>query len=424
MTATRRTALAAGGGGLTALALAGCGLRPTGRPSADIVQEAADGDIGGDIVFQTWSLRNETFTPFFEQVIDDFEAEHPGTRVHWMDQPPEGYEDKLLAQANSDSLPDVINIAPDIAFALARAGLLLDIGALYDDLEDEYVAGAVESFRYDQVEGTFGLPWYLGTDMNWWNLDGLAEVGVDASSLPTTIDELFEVARAVHESGGRNPVVSNMPDFAITSEGDRFTFATEENVELLAGYAELYQSGAMPPEVLSGAETGNTDLFIQDKVLWTTATSTFASDLENQAPSLLETTTVSERLGSPPLFAQGISVPSTSKNLATALAFGRFLTSDEYQIGFAKLAPGYVPGTQAAAADPSRYAVQDGGELLEQSVEIAATSMETAEVLSNPLWTPDMKTTLTQLISRAMTGAISPRQALEEAVEYGNLNLQ
>ena len=82
MTATRRTALTAGGGGLTALAIAGCGLRPTGRPSADIVQEAADGDIGGDIVFQTWSLRNDTFTPFFEQVIDDFEAEHPGTRVH------------------------------------------------------------------------------------------------------------------------------------------------------------------------------------------------------------------------------------------------------------------------------------------------------------------------------------------------------
>src|SRR5699024_8906712 len=106
------------------------------------------------------------------------------------------------------------------------------------------------------------------------------------------------------------------------------------------------------------------------------------------------------------------------------LAFGRFLTSDEYQIGFAKLAPGFVPGTQAAAADPSRYAVQDGSELLAQSVQIAATSMETAEVLSNPLWTHDMRTTLTQLISRAMTGDITPRQALEEAVEYGNLNLQ
>lgn len=57
-------------------------------------------------------------------------------------------------------------------------------------------------------------------------------------------------------------------------------------------------------------------------------------------------------------------------------------------------------------------------------MQIAATSMETAEVLSNPLWTPDMRTTLTQLISRAMTGDITPRQALEEAVEYGNLNLQ
>lgn len=424
MRATRRTALVAGGGGLTALALAGCGLRPTGRPSADIVDEAAEGDVGGEITFQTWSLKNETFTPFFEQVIADFEAEHPGTRVRWMDQPPEGYEDKLLAQANSGSLPDVINLAPDIAFALARAGLLLDVGAVQDDLEEVYVTGAVESFRYDQVEGTFGLPWYLGTDMNWWNLAGFAEVGVDASSLPTTMDELFEVARAVHEAGGRNPVVSNMPDIPITSEGDAFTFATDENVELLAGYSELYQSGAMPPEVLSGAEQGNTDLFIQDKVLWTTATSTFASDLANQAPSLMETTAVSERLGTPPLYGQGVSIASTSKNLATALAFGRFLTSDEYQIGFAKLAPGFVPGTQEAAADPSRYAVQDGSELLAQSVDIAATSMETAEVLSNPLWTPDMKTNLTQLISRAMTGDITPRQALEDAVEYGNLNLQ
>src|SRR5699024_4372144 len=111
----------------------------------------------------------------------------------------------------------------------------------------------------------------------------------------------------------------------------------------------------------------------------------------------MEATAVSVRLRTPPLYGQAASTAPTSRTLATALAFGRFLTSDEYQIGFAKLAPGFVPGTQAAAADPSRYAVQDGSELLAQSVQIAATSMETAEVLSNPLWTPDMRTNLTQL---------------------------
>src|SRR5699024_5086353 len=155
--------------------------------------------------------------------------------------------------------------------------------------------------------------------------------GDDASSLPTTMDELFEDARAVHEAGGRNLVVSNMPDIPITSEGDALTLATDEKVELVTGYSELYEAGAIHPEVRSGAETGNTELFIQDKALWTTATSTFASDLANQAPSLMETTAVSERLGTPPLYGQGVSIASTSRNLATALAFGRFLTSDEYQ---------------------------------------------------------------------------------------------
>src|SRR5699024_5033893 len=121
---------------------------------------------------------------------------------------------------------------------------------------------------------------------------------------------------------GRSSVFANMPDIPIPSEGDAFTFATDESVELLTACSELYQSGAMPPEVLSGAETGNTELFIQDKALWTTATSTFASDLANQAPSLMETTAVSERLGTPPLYGQGVSIASTSRNLATALAFG------------------------------------------------------------------------------------------------------
>src|SRR5699024_12831014 len=110
--------------------------------------------------------------------------------------------------------------------------------------------------------GTLGAPRELGTDMNSWNVAGLAEVGVDASSLPTTLDELIDVARALHEAGGRHPVVPNMPDIPITSEGDAFTFATDENVERLTGYSELYQSGAMPPEVLSCAETGNNELFI------------------------------------------------------------------------------------------------------------------------------------------------------------------
>lgn len=423
MAATRRTFLAAGSG-VAAATLAGCGLSGGGGSSDDVAEEAASGEITGEISFQTWSLKNENFTPFFEKVIADFEEENPGTTVKWMDQPGEGYQDKVLSQANSDSLPDVVNLPPDLAFPLASTDFLLDLGAAIPDLASVYVEGAVEGYQFPEVEGSFGLPWYLGTDMNWWNIEELSEYGVDESSLPTTLDEMFELARTVHEQGGKNPVVSNMPEIIITSNEDgEFDFNTAENVELLQKYVDLYSEGAMPAEVLNNDYSGNATLYKQGKVLWSTATSSFAGELDKEAPSLVEDTVVSQRFGNPPLFVQGVSVAKQSANVATALAFAKFLTNDENQIEFCKLAQGFLPGTQKAAADPSKFAEASDIELQDQAIEIASESMEVAVDTTNVLWTEDMDTNLVQQMAKAMQGGSTAQEALDAAVEYGNQNL-
>ncbi|AXK44648.1 ABC transporter substrate-binding protein [Brachybacterium saurashtrense] len=424
MATTRRSFLAAGSGA-AAVSLAGCGLSGNGGSGGDeAAEEAASGEVTGEITFQSWSLKNETFTPFFEKVIADFEEQNPGTTVQWMDQPGEGYQDKVLAQANSDALPDVINLPPDLAYPLASTDFLLDLGAAVPELSSTYVEGAVQGYQFPQVEGSFGFPWYLGTDMNWWNLGELSAYGVDESSLPTSMEEMFELARTAHEEGAENPVVSNMPEIVITSnDAGEFDFNTAENVALLQQYVDLYADGAMPPEVLNDDYTGNATLYKQGKVLWTTATSSFAGDLEKEAPSLLENTVVAPRFGNPPLFVQGICVSKMSANSATALAFAQFLTNDENQIAFCTLAQGFLPGTQKAAADPSKFAETSDLELANRAVEVASESMQNAVDTTNVLWTEDMRTNLVQQMAKAMQGDLSAQEALDSAVEYGNQNL-
>lgn len=45
----------------------------------------------------------------------------------------------------------------------------------------------------------------------------------------------------------------------------------------------------MPPEVLQNNYLGNSKLFLQDKVAWTTGSASFPVDLKKSAPKLLPT---------------------------------------------------------------------------------------------------------------------------------------
>lgn len=424
MFTTRRTFLGATSASAALLALAGCGLSgSSNKANEKAAKEAAEGEIKGEISFQTWSLKNEKFTPYFEDLVKKFQEKHPGTTVKWMDQPGEGYQDKLLAQANSDSLPDVVNVPPNFAYALAKAGMLLDLAKADPKLNEVYVEGGVKAYQMPEIEGSFGYPWYLGTDMNWWNLAELSKFGVDEGSLPKSFDEMYDLAMKIAKDGGKTPLFSTMPQLKITTEGGKFNFNTEENVQYLQKHVDLYKAGAMPAEVLNNDYTGNAALFKQGKVLWTTATSSFAGDLKNDAPKILEGTAVTPKYDTPPLFVQGISVSAKSKNPATALAFAKFATDTANQIAFVTLAQGFLPGTKEAAADPSKFAEKSDIELQNKAVTIASESMKTATDTTNVLWTDDMNTNLTQQMAKAMRGDITAKEALDNAVKYGNDNL-
>lgn len=410
---------------IAAMSLTGCSGSQTTSPAAD------GGKPSGEITFQTWSLKGDKFSPYFEKLIADFEKANPGTKIHWIDQPGDGYEDKVLQQANSGQLPDVINLPPEFAFQLAKAGKLADLNKIDADNLKTFVEGGLKGYQYDGLDGTYGYPWYLGTDVNWWNTKAMKEAGVDPSKLPTTFDEFYETAKTMAEkSGGKMPLVSSAPGFDVFASNGvevfkdgKFIFNSPEAVAIVQKYADLYKMKAMPPETLNNDYAGNTKLYQQGKVAWTTATASFVTELEKNAPSLLPDTVATKRIGNPPLFIQGISIAAESKNPTLAKAFASFVVNNANQVEFVKLAQGFMPGTKEANDHPESFTASYTSKLLADAVKIAASQMPDAKPLQPAQYTNAMDKYVKQQIALALKGDITPQEALDKGVKYCNENI-
>lgn len=425
-----RSTLAAGMAAATALVLAGC-TGGTAGADTDAGPVDTSGELSGTIQFQTWSLKNEKFSPYFEDLTTAFEEEHPGVTVEWIDQPGDGYQDKILSQANSNTLPDVLNLPPDIAFPLVKAGKLLNVDEANPALADQYNKGGWEAYsQFGDVEGTYGLPWYLGSDESWWNLQQLEPYGVTEESLPATTDGWLDLAKQVAaDSDGKVKVVSSMPGLdtfvsagiQVMDDDGTFVFNTPEAVEIVQKYADAYAAGAMPAESLTGSYGGNAEMYLQEKVAYATGGSGFAGDLRTKAPTLLESTVATPRPGIPPLFVQGINVSADSENKAAALAFAEFVTNQENQVEFAQLALGFAPGTAEGADEVIGAVSQDLDPAQEKAMQVMFDALENAE--ATPFqWTGAMTDYLNQQMALAIRGDTTAEETLDKIVQYANEN--
>jgi multiple sugar transport system substrate-binding protein len=413
------------------VALAACGTG-SGKSSADSQKVVpTNAALSGSITFQTWSLKNDKFTPYFTKLVADFEAAHPGTKIEWIDQPGDGYATKVTSQVTSGSLPDVVNLPPDIAHAVAKTGDLLDLKKNVPTLDTDYVKSGLTAYTYADINGggsDFGFPWYLGTDVSYWNKEIMARDGLDATKPPKTFDELVAQAKIMHDnSGGKDFLMSRAPGLSdiansgtklMTDDGKKFAFNTPGAAAVIDKYTEAFKNGYMPSNVLDGKYEGNSTLFNKGQVAWTTGGGQLIDSTKQSNPSLADKIVPSPALDTAPLYVQGISVAAKSKNLPLALAFAEFATDDKNQTAFIDLAKGFLPGSAASADNPA-YSKSDGTPQGDASV-IAYKDMQTAVNFTPPMWTDAMDTFLKQEIAKAMTGKETAQQALDNAVTNAN----
>lgn len=409
-----------------ALTLSGCGLGGGDTANESKPTVTAGAEVTGEVSLQTWALKPK-FTPYVEGVIKAFEAKYPGTKVTWLDQPGDGYDKKVLSQASAGQLPDVVNLPPDFALPLAKQNLLLDVASADADLTKDYVEGGLAAYQYQGQDGTFGYPWYLNTDIDYWNSDKFAAVGLDVKNPPKTFDELFAAAKVMHDkSNGREYLMSRLPgigDFTnagvkiIADDGKSFVFNTPEAAALLDKYRGAYKAGYLPKDILTQEYLGNSKLFTQGKVAWTTGGGNALADFVKDNPSLKGKVVPSPALDTPPLYVQGLSVSAKTKNQAAAIALARFVTNAENQAAFAKIV-NIFPSTKASASDP--YFSKSDGTPESDAKVLAFESLAKAKVLQPAIISGATNDFINQQISLAISGKVTSKQALDAAVAKAN----
>ncbi|QWW19993.1 extracellular solute-binding protein [Schaalia sp. 19OD2882] len=390
---------------------------------------AASGEVAGEITFQTWSLKNEKFTPYFEKLIAEFEKENPKVKVKWLDQPGEGYEEKLLQQANAGELPDVVNVPPQFGYQLAKTGQLLDLRAADSAVLKDYVEGGLAAYQYTDagLEGSYGYPWYLGTMFNYWNMDALAKAGI--TEIPT--DEASYYAAA--EKAGAKGVallhsVPSIGTFAARGipvwDADKreFVFNTDEAVKLVERYADLYAKGALPPELITASDNGaaKNEAYYKGVLGNIQSTPSFVGAIADNAPSLTDKTKVTNPWETPQLLVQGISVSAKSKAPAAALAFAKYVTNNENQVAFVKIAKGFLPGTVEGNKNAADFASAEDSALMKEALKVAGDTVQKAELLGPLEVSNQMETIIVQQVSAAITGQRSAKEALDTAVQQCN----
>ncbi|MFE1295215.1 ABC transporter substrate-binding protein [Streptomyces sp. NPDC058731] len=419
MRISRRT-FAAAAAAVVLLPLSACGGGDDGG------SDDASGKVQGDITFQTWNLK-ANFKDYFDGVVAEFEKKYPGTHVKWIDQPAEGYADKISADAAGGTLPDVVNVSPDLVAPLAKAGLALDLDKAAGQYKKEYLDGAWASHQVPGLGGTYAFPWYLNTGPLFYNKSLFQKAGLDPAEPPKTYDELFaDALQMADRSGGKVATLANVPtieDFGrygvelMNEEGTGFAFNDAKGVELLTKYKQLYDAKALDPQALTATPESSGKKFLTEAVAMNPGSALDLENFKKNAPNLYKNIGITDQItstGHANMYVMGVMVNAQTKKKPAAIAFAHFVTDAAHQMSFAKKVA-IFPSTAGSLDDP--YFTQEDGTDVTRVRIAAAKSLKTAVNYTPVLFSEQMKTALRNEVARALQGKESPKGALDNAVK-------
>ncbi|WP_171171476.1 ABC transporter substrate-binding protein [Streptomyces sp. I05A-00742] len=392
---------------------------------------SADGRIEGSISFQTWNLRAQ-YKDYFESLVRDFEKQHPDVKVKWLDQPAEHYADKLGADAAAGTLPDVVNVSPDLSYPLAKAGVLmnLDKEQAAAKFKGEYTEESWRGNTLPGLDGSYAFPWYLTTGPLFYNKSLFKDAGLDPEKPPRSYDQLFTAASALARRPGGptatlagTPAIEDLGRYGVRLMNDdatAFTYNEPKGVELLTRYKELYDHGGLDPQALTSTPEQAGRKFLEQKVAMNPGGANDLANFRKNAPGLyrsLGITDAPNNTGRPNMYVMGVAVNAHSGHKAAAVAFAHFVTDRRNQDAFAHRVAVF-PSTKGSLDDP--YWTKDDG-TDEGRIRVASAKMLKGAVNYTPVVMSDeMKTILRNEVAKALQGKKSPRQALDDAVAQSN----
>ncbi|WP_288923297.1 ABC transporter substrate-binding protein [Bifidobacterium pullorum] len=397
-----------------------------------------DGADGGatELKFQTWNLKNDKFTSYFEDLIAKFEEDHPGVTIKWVDQPADNYEDKLSTDAAAGELPDVVDMGPEAAYTLANGGVLLNVAEAAPDAKDDYLEAAWEAATFkgpELEEGTYGFPWYLNTGPTYYNKALLEECGVADMGTPKTQDDIFAMADTFGQHcGGKYALTSGIPsiqDFGMygvqlmNEDRTEFTFNEPKGVEFVQHYIDMYNDKAFTDDMLNSSSSGESKSFNGGTQAFMNGSAFSVADIRQNAPKVYENLAITNFVANtnPNMFMEMLVVNATSEHQDLAIEFARYVTNSENQLEFDKKASVF-PSSKGTIDDDFFNPTDD-------TMDAEAMRMSAEQVRNGRIWGPPQFTSavtnyLREQIALALQGQLTAQEALDATVEYANERIQ
>ncbi len=402
---------------VTALIISGC--------------KSAETTNDEQVELEFWTMQlSPTFDDYINGVISDFEEENPDIKVKWVDVPWADMEKKILAAVASETAPDVANLNPQFASKLAELDALVNMDEMVDEeIQKEYFEGVWKSNTFN--DKTFGIPWYLSSQVTMYNTDIFKEAGLNPDSPPKTFDELKDVAKTIKEETGKYaffpPLDAShlletlvMMDVDLTNEDmTKAAFNTPQGIKAFEFFVDLYQNDLIPREVLTEGHGKAIDMYQAGQLAILASGPQFLNKVEENAPDVLKATKSGPQItgasGKKNTAAMNLVVPKQSEHQEEAVKFSLFMTNAENQVEFDKIVP-ILPSIESALEDPYFNELPEDPTPIDEARIVSAEQLKESEVLVPPMENyEELKTSINEALHAAMLGKMTPEKAVEQA---------
>lgn len=371
---------------------------------------------------EMWTLAlSPTFDDYINGVIADFEAEHEGVTVNWVDLPDGGFPDRFFASIAANRAPDVVNLNTSRMLQAQEQGALVNLS---EQATPEQLGIYFENLLASSSVGgdVYAFPWYQAPTVLMYNKGIFEQAGLDPEAPPTTYADAIEMALTIREATlleGITPLpfpedwlVQNGVSI-LNEDGTAPAFNTPEGVAALQIYVDAVENRA----VSRGAANFDYEKSIRDFVGAQSAMLVtgpqFIRTVEADGPDVYANLGVAPypqtETGIIPNAIQNMVVPAASDNIDLAIELANFVTNDANQLAFAKLVS-IFPSTIEAAQDP--FFCSDEESLEGQARCIQANSIERG--FDNQV-REDIKQEIRRGFAEAMLGQKDAATALADA---------
>ncbi len=386
------------------------------------------------VTFWTMSL-SPSFDDYLNGVIEEFETQNTNVEINWIDVPWGDTETRVLTAATSNTLPDVINLNLPFSQKLAQNDLLVNMNEKASDVKDDYFEGCWEASTYNGK--VFALPWYITSNMVYYNKALFEQAGLDPNTYPTTFDELYSYAKQIHDKTGAYGYMTFFQDQFIMEELERMgirlfnenfskaQFNTPQVIAAANYYKKMLDEKLIPSETItSKSGTGEAiQLYSTGELAMFFGGTSHARMIKDNSQEIYNETGVAPQIigenGKSNIAVMNIVVPKSSKVLDEALAFSKFLTNNTNQVKFAKAAGAIVPSTKDSLKDDF-FSVSDNTAATEARI-MSAKEVSRGTMIFPPMqnWT-EIRDAFIEAFAKAATGNGDASQLLQAAQDKAN----